>query len=350
MANKSRSTQADIARLAGVSQALVSYVVNNNPNVKIPEETRQRIQDAIKELEYVPNALARGLRSGQTKTIGLVVPDNSNPFFAEIARVIENLGFENGYSVILCNSDYELEKENAYVDVLLAKQADGVIFISSGGDKEISQKLQESHIPFVIVDREITGFQTDVVRMDYQLGGYLATKYLVKLGHQEIACITGSPRFLPNDQRLDGYYQALEEAGIPLNPSLVVQGDFRIQGGSVAMKHLLGLQNPPTAVFACNDLMAFGAIQVIRQNGLSIPKDISIIGYDDIPFAQAMDPSLTTVAQPVPEIAQSTMTSLLRQMKNKYPAGKPSMSRQIVIQPKLIIRESTAPRSNSNAG
>ena len=144
MANKSRSTQADIAKLAGVSQAMVSYVVNNNPNVKIPDETRQRILDAIKELEYVPNALARGLRSGQTKTIGLVVPDNSNPFFAEMARVIENLGFENGYSVILCNSDYELEKENAYVDVLLAKQADGVIFISSAEMKRSRRNCRKA--------------------------------------------------------------------------------------------------------------------------------------------------------------------------------------------------------------
>lgn len=349
MATKTRPTQADIAKLAGVSQAMVSYVVNNNPNVKIPEETRQRIQDAIKNLEYVPNALARGLRSGQTRTIGLVVPDNSNPFFAEIARIIENIGFENGYSVILCNSDYELDKENAYVDVLIAKQADGVIFISSGGDEEISQKLQESHIPFVIVDREISGFQTDIVRMDYQLGGYLATKYLIELGHQEIGCISGSPRFLPNDQRLDGYYQALKEAGVAVNPSLVVHGDFKIQGGNEAMKLLLETGRPPSAVFACNDLMAFGAIQAIRQHGLRIPQDISIIGYDDIPFAQAMDPSLTTIAQPLPEIAHSTMTALLRQMKTKNPSESPSSPRQIVIRPKLIIRDSTASRRSTHA-
>jgi LacI family transcriptional regulator len=345
---KSRSTQTDVARRAGVSQAMVSYVVNGNATVKIPDETRQRILEAMTELGYVPNALARGLRSGQTKTIGLVIPDNANPFFAEIARVIENIGFKNGFSVILCNSDYDLAKENAHVDVLLAKQVDGVIFCSSGGTSEAQQKLQDGNTPWVTIDHDISGLQTGSVLIDYQLGGTLATQHLLALGHQRIGCITGPTQFSSSSERLDGYRHALKKAGLKVDPALIVPGDFRIRGGESAMLALLKLKRPPTAVFAFNDLMAIGAMQGARIRGLQVPGDLSIVGFDDIPLAQALYPTLTTVAQPINEIARFVMEILLGQVQGTPGELAATSDNRVVLKPTLVVRDSTRPLNTSN--
>ncbi len=337
MTRTSRPTQTDIARRAGVSQAMVSYVVNGNEKVKIPDETRQRILAAMTELEYVPNALARGLRSGRTKTIGLIVPDNANPFFAEIARVIESIGFDNGFSVILCNSDYDLAKEDAHVDVLLAKQVDGVIFCSSGGTGEAQQKLRAGKTPLVTIDHDIAGLQTGSVRIDYQLGGQLATRHLLDLGHRRIGCITGPTQFTSSAERLDGYIKTLLEAGLRVDSALIVPGDFRIRGGEDAMLQLLRLPQPPTAVFAFNDLMAIGAMQGARIHGLQVPGDVSIVGFDDIPLAQALYPALTTIAQPISEIARIVMEVFLNQVE----ARSAKDADRFVLHPTLVVRDST---------
>lgn len=342
MSFKPRYTQADVAKRAGVSQAMVSYVVNNNPNVKIPAETRQRILEVMTELGYVPNSLARGLRSGQTRTIGLLVPDNSNPFFAEIARVIENLGFENDYSVILCNSDYNLLKENIYVDVLLAKQVDGVIFFPAGAQGEARQKLINSGTAFVVIDHDITGATSEPVKLDYLAGGYLATRHLLELGHRRIACLTGPAELSSSAERLAGYLQALAEAGCPSDPDLIVPGDFRIHGGAEAMLRLLKLPQPPSALFACNDLMAIGAIQATHSQGLRVPEDISIIGFDDIPLAQAVYPTLSTMAHPISEIARIAMGIFLQQVQGKSGDQPTRVGSQAVLQPQLVVRDSTS--------
>ncbi len=350
MSSKSRATQIDVARLAGVSQAMVSYVVNGSSAVKIPDETRQRIVEAMNALGYVPNALARGLRSGRTKTIGLVIPDNANPYFAEIARFIENIGFENGFSVILCNSDYDLDKENAHVDVLLAKQVDGVIFCSSGGTSEAQQKLRDGKTPWVTMDHDIAGLQTGSVLIDYQLGGYLATRHLLDLGHRRIGCITGPIQFSSSVERLDGYHQALLEAGHPVDPTLIIPGDFRIGGGEAAMLALLELELPPSAVFAFNDLMAIGAMQGARIRGLQVPGDVSIVGFDDIPLAQALYPTLTTVAQPMSEIARLVMEILLGQVRGKPGPFTATTDNRVVLNPGLVVRDSTCPPKTPSAG
>lgn len=338
MVQKVRSTQADVAKLAGVSQAMVSYIVNDNPNVTIPTETRQRILDAMSELGYVPNALARGLRSGQTKTIGLIVLDNTNPFIAELAHRIEDISFEKGYSAILCNSNYFVERENTYVEMLLAKQVDGVILIPSGDTEKVSQRLRESKTPFAIIGHDISGFQTDSITIDYQMGGYLATRHLLDLGHQKIGCITDPPPFT---ERVNGYYQALSEAGLPTDPELVVQGDFRITGGEVAATKLLKKENRPTAIFACNDLMAIGVVQAAHKLGIKIPDELSVVGFDDIPFVQAISPSLTTIVQPTFEIARIAMDMLFRQLLEKPEDNAAEGYSQLVLQPQLVIRNST---------
>lgn len=350
MSSKARATQIDVARLAGVSQAMVSYVVNGNGAVKIPDETRKRILEAMQTLGYVPNALARGLRSGRTKTIGLVIPDNANPFFAEVARFIENIGFENGFSVILCNSDYDLDKENAHVDVLLAKQVDGVIFCSSGGTSEAQQKLRDGKTPWVTLDHDISGLQTGSVLIDYELGGYLATRHLLDLGHDRIGCITGPTQFSSSTERLDGYRQALHEAGRSVDPTLIVPGDFRIRGGEAAMLALLKLDHPPSAVFAFNDLMAIGAMQGARIHGLQVPAEMSIVGFDDIPLAEALYPTLTTIAQPISEIARVVMMILLGQVQGGAGVPAPKAFNRVVLKPSLVVRASSCAPGPSNPG
>jgi LacI family transcriptional regulator len=340
MATKIRPTQSDVAKVAGVSQAMVSYVLNRNEVVKVPQETRQRIFEAVAQLGYVPNHLARSLRSGQTQTIGLVVPDNSNPFFAEVARLIEDVVFQHGNSVILCNSDGDAAKESAYVDVLIAKQIDGVIFISANGSIKALKELQGSGIPYVIADRDIKNVQADLVLVDNRAGAYLATRHLIELGFRKIVCITG-PHHTSSATRVEGYRRAYTEAGIAVDPRLIVPGDYHIEGGLAAMNRVLDAGSLPDAVFACNDLMAIGAMRAIRSHGLQIPQDISVVGFDDIPLAQAIDPQLTTVSQPVAEIVKEVTRLLFIRIQNKKDAAAQGEPVKIMLQPRLIVRGST---------
>ena len=332
------ATIKDVAERAGVSITTVSHVLNQTRFVS--EELRASVLAAMEELNYRPNVLARGLRRGETKTLGLVVPDNSNPFFAEIARIVEDVGFASGHSVILCNSDGQAEKEAAYIDVLIAKQVDGVIFIAAGSDPQHLEELTVAGIPVVVADREIPQDLADVVLVDNEQGGYEATRYLLDLGHRRIACIAGPSHLTPSADRVRGYHRALAEAGIAGEEGLVVPGDFRSHGGEAAMGHLLRLQAPPTAVLACNDLMAVGAMRAIGAAGLRIPEDISLIGYDNIDIASAVSPALTTVAQPIAALATEAANCLLGRIQSKK---RSEPRKRIVLATNLVIRDSCAP-------
>ncbi|MBC7260748.1 MAG: substrate-binding domain-containing protein, partial [Chloroflexi bacterium] len=272
--------------------------------------------------------------------IGLIVPDNSNPFFADVARAVETRGFEAGYSTILCNSDGQLEKELAYVNVLLAKQVDGVIFIAASSQSEHIMLLTEEQVPVVIADRQMPDAEVDVVLVDNYRGGYLATEYLISLGHHRIGCITGPSDTTPSADRVRGYKQALTSAGLPVDEDLIVRGDFRYASGISGAQKLLDLEKPPTAIFACNDVMAMAAMAAIREKGLSIPDDISIIGFDNIPQASFTSPPLTTVAQPIQDIGRIATDLLIERM-----SGSASLpSRRVVLDVKLVVRGSCAPR------
>ncbi len=329
------ATITDVARVAGVSITTVSHVINGTRFVR--DELKDRVLNAMRELNYRPNTLARGLRKGQTKTIGLIVPDNSNLFFAEIARFIEDVGYNNGYSVILCNSDNNLEKQRTYIEALVAKHVDGIVFISAGDSGEDLKVLIDAGIPIVVADREVSQTLADVVLVDNEHGGYIATKYLIDLGHQHIACIEGPSDLTPSAQRVLGYRRALSEIGLPIEADYSVSGDFRIPSGEAAMAKLLALPRPPSAVFVCNDMMAIGAIRAARDRGLSIPEAISIVGFDDIPLAPATFPALTTVAQPKMEIARVATELLIQRMQDQTP----NVERQcIVLEPELVLRDS----------
>ena len=331
------TTIKEVALRAGVSTATVSHVINNTRYVSDP--VRQRVQEAMEELGYRPNVFARSLRQGKTRTLGLILPDSANPFYAELGHALENAAFLRNYNVFLCNTGCSIERERTYFDLLLDKQVDGIILDTEEIDPhEIKNRLPEDY-PLVLVDRNFTEGIFDTVLTDNVLGGYLATRYLVELGHTHIACVTGPLNLLGAAQRLQGYQQALAESGIPAEPGLLDYGDFTAGSGHHAAQHLLSLPQPPTAVFVGNDMMAIGFLRSTIEMGRRIPEDISIIGYDDLELCQYLHPTLTTFAQPKGEIGETAIQLLLERIEDpKLPP------REILIPPRLIIRESTGIR------
>ncbi len=331
-------TIKEIAAYAKVSIATVSRVINESGYVSPDKE--QRVKDALKELNYTPNFAAKKLRSGKSNTIGLISPDNSNPFFAQLGRYIEDLCYEKDYNIILCDSDYSIEKENEYINILTQHQVDGIILVSSGNSE--NKSLVDSGIPFVTIDQDIKDNNGHCISINYEQGAYLAVSHLASFGHSRIACITGSLSSTIPKQRLTGYSQALYEAGIEIDESLIVKSDFRMEGGYNAMKDLLARKNPPTAVFAINDNMAIGAMHAIHEAGLRIPEDISVAGYDDIVFSAVMNPPLTTVSHPVSNLAKTILELLFVNMDRMNISKYAEMYvNSLSIKPELIVRKST---------
>jgi LacI family transcriptional regulator len=326
----------DVAERAGVSVTTVSHVINETRPVS--DELRQRVLAAIDELGYQPNVLARSLRRGETHTIGMIVPDSANPFFAELARGIEDTSFEHGYNLILCNSDGDLDKELIYADVLTEKQVDGILFVAAGVSTDHIRALQERRIPVVIVDREIPDVSVDQVLTDNARGGWLATRHLLELGHRCIGCITGPSDVTPSAERVTGYRQALSEGGIPLDEVLIVKGDFQYGSGYRAARQILARDDPPTAIFTCNDLMAVGAISAAVEMGRQVPVNLSVVGFDDVRLASFANPPLTTIVQPKYEMGVLATTMLLERMRNHD-----IPPRRRLLDTSLLIRQSTAP-------
>lgn len=256
------STIKDIAQRAGVSTATVSYVVNGTRFVS--PELRERVLTAITELDYRPNAVARSLRQKRTRTIGLIVPDNSNPFFAEVAKGVEDAGYEAGVSVILCNSDGSFERELRYLQTLRDKQVDGVILIATTPNADHLASVVEREIPVVVFYRRVPHLNVDTLVVDNHGGGVLATRHLIELGHAQIACVAPASTNSPSALRVAGFRRAMEEAGLTVDETLIYRGDNRFAGGQDGAEHLLGTGKPFTAVFAGNDVMAVGTIRTLQ--------------------------------------------------------------------------------------
>lgn len=328
-------TIRDVADVAKVSTTTVSHVINKTRFVEKP--TEQRVLKAINELGYMINGVARGLRSGRTNIIGLVLPDVSNPFFAEFARLIEDYGFETGYTVILCNSDNHIDKQRAYLNLLISTGVDGIIYISSGGDNESIDMLKKHHMPFVFADRELPEGISDTVLIDNEQGGYDATCHLIGRGHCEIACIIGPDNLAPSMDRQKGYMRALEDHGIRYNPDLVIKGNFDIRSGTDAFELMYARSVVPTAVFATNDMMAIGWIEAAQRRGYLIPNDISVVGFDNIQLSSLISPSLTTVAQPIEAISHQIIDLIIKRIST----SDVIKASRIVLKTSLIIRESS---------
>jgi LacI family transcriptional regulator len=324
----------EVAEKANVSVTTVSHVVNQTRFVA--PETEARVRQTMIDLNYRPNSLARSLRRGETKTIGLILPDSANPFFAESARLLEDFAFQQSYSLILCNSNGKLEKERRYTEVLFNKQVDGIIFMAAGDDTQSLQELIDRQLPVVVVDRILDHMDVDAVISDNLQSGRMAARYLIENGHSRISIIRGPSNVNPSAQRVTGFKQAMMEAGLSVDAEFEASGDFHPESGYRAARSLLQLSPPPTAIFACNDLMAIGALKAIREAGLSVPEDISLIGHDDIEMASYIQPALTTISQPVEELAATAIKLLLERIEQ--PGLAP---RRILLPNRLIVRQST---------
>lgn len=327
------STILDVARRAGVSVSTVSHVLNDTRYVS--EELRQRVLSAVDELGYQPNALARSLRMKRSHTIGMILPDNTNPYFAEIARSIEDASHRQGYSAILCNTDGDPAKELTYIQVLLEKQVDGIILVSVGGTGAQNALLQNS-TAVVMVDRADPLLYCDSVQVDNVQGGWLATRHLLDLGHRHIPCLGGPSTVVPSDGRVLGYRNAMCEIPEARAHIRVLEGDFHADSGYELTRMLLDESPMPTAIFACNDLMAIGAMRAIQERGLRIPQNISVVGFDDITLSRYITPPLTTIAQPKYKMGQLALQLLLERInEKKLPTRFP------VLECELIVRAST---------
>lgn len=330
------STIYEIAEKLGVSTATVSRALNNKGYVR--RELKEQILALAKEMGYVPNSLARGLVSGLTKVTALIVPDIANSFFALVARGVEDMAYEHGYSLIICNTDGLESKERKYVRIARERQVDGIIFIGSIASKAYLRDLVQAGVPIVIADRYVDGLNVDMVLNDNLKGAKDAVSHLIRLGHQAVATIRGPQDTKPGIDRYVGYVEAMQEHFLEILPEWVQDGDFKERSGYEAAKRLLALSERPTAIFASNDLMALGALTAIEEAGLRVPHDIAVVGYDDIPLASRVRPKLTTVAQPKYELGQRAMDRLIRRLSESGSESKPET---MVLQPRLVIRDSS---------
>jgi LacI family transcriptional regulator len=327
----------DVALRANVSVTTVSHVVNGTRFVS--EDARSRVEEAIRTLGYVPSAVARSLKHNTTQSFGVLIPNNSNPYFAEIIRGVEERCYSAGYNLILCNSNDDAGRQANYLKVLTEKRVDGLIFVASGSELEVASMLADVRMPLVLLDREVPSLECDLVEVDHTAGGEMATRHLIELGHPKVACISGPPGLSPSSQRRAGWKRALAAAGIDRHEGDLVRGDFTARGGYLAMQTLLKRAQRPTAVFACNDLMAIGALAASHEAGIDVPDALSIVGFDDIALAAFSNPPLTTIAQPKVKIGTLAAELLLERVQTERAEPK-----RIILEPELVRRGSTAAR------
>lgn len=323
------ATIRDVARAANVSTSTVSHVINDTRFVS--PDTRERVLEAMAALNYSPNRLARSLRNNETLTIGVLLPNSANPFFAEILLGVEEACFDLGYNLIMGNANDDPERELSYLQVLLSRQVDGILLISTGAHRQSIALLSSHQTPVVVVDRRTNIEAVDEIFTANKHGGLLATSYLLRLGHRRIGCITGPSFLTPSAERVAGYHDALAAAGIRAHHEWLVNGDFQHASGYQAGMKLLRLPEPPTAIFACNDLMAVGAMYAIHEAGLRVPDDLSIVGFDDISLASYTIPRLTTVAQPARRIGGLAIERLIARIQGEeVPAFHEKLPVQLV--------------------
>jgi len=330
-----KPTIYDVAQAAGVSIATVSKVINGTG--RISDKTRKHVTDIMQQLKYQPSMVASALTGKRTYTVGLTLPDLANPFFAEIARAVEDRGHEYGFNVFICSTDNDQEREIKYFTLLTQKRVDGVIVATRTEKDLFLKKLFQQHIPIAIITGEMPALAVDTVMVDDYLGGYQAGKHLIELGHRRIAVLAEDAGALSNRERIRGCHQALAAAGIQPDEQLVEVGGFTVGGGKEATSRLLELAEPPTAIFACNDLLAIGAIQAARERGMQLPQQLSVVGFDNTILATIIDPPLTTIAQPIQEIGRQAMDLLVQEIK-----GEKSAKQRVVLMPELVVRGSTA--------
>ncbi len=333
-------TMKEIAELAGVSVNTVSRALNGKSEIN--EQTSERIKKIAKELNYTPNSIAASLASKKTKIIGLITSDICDPFHAQQARGVEDVAKKNGYSVILLNTDEFPAAELEAINTLRSIRVAGIILTSVFPGTQHIEVLKNQQVPLVLLNRKLSEIDTDYVINDNFKGSYEATSHLIRLGHKRIAILLGPSRITSVSDRYAGYIKAMKEANLEILDELIIYSEnLKPESGELLTDRLLSCDPRPTAIFAYCDTLAFGAYSAIRKRGLSIPKDIAVVGYDDIPFASVFEIPLTTVAQPAYEMGASACKIILDRIKMRSGRAESfNKTRQIVFEPHLVIRKS----------
>ena len=338
--NKTHATVTimDVAAHAGVSYSTVSRVVNDYEFVKTA--TREKVQKAMEELGYVANLKARSLAGGRSNMIGLLVFDLENSYFTEVVRGIDAEVSRLNYDMVISTTHQRLDREQAYVTQLASGMVDGLIIMLPQNIESWLEPLQQRQTPYVLIDHESRLGQGHVIRTTNRRGAREATDYLLDLGHRQIGLVTGTPTVQSGKERIEGFHRALADRQLAANPELIVQGDFDEASGFAAGLQLLQRPSPPTAIFALNDAMAIGVLEAAEKVGLSVPDELSILGFDDIPEASYIRPQLTTVRQPQREIGRTATRLLVDLIEHKEAR---SDLETVTLNTELIIRKSTGP-------
>lgn len=328
-------TLEDVAREADVSVSTVSRVFNDPDKVR--PDTRERVQNAVDALGYQPSRVARRLRlkDGKASLLGLVIPDIQNPFFADVTRGVEDVARDHDYALILTNSDEDPERQRVAVDTLTTEEVDGAIVPPVSDDDPAVKRLVESDVAVVCVDRHLKNTRVDTILSDNRRGAYEAVTHLIELGHERIGFIGGVPRISTLTERREGYEAALRDHGLPVDPALIKEGEARRERGTFFTNELLDLDTPPTALFTGNNMTTLGALAALHVRGVRVPADMALVGYDDVPWAMALNPPPTVVDQPGYEIGRRAAEILIKRLAN--PNQSPTV---VTLQPRLIVRRS----------
>ena len=340
------SNMKQIADLAGVSLGTVSHVLNDSARVREP--LRKRVLEAVEALGYQPSQLARGLRRDKTNMLGMVIPDVTNPFFPAVVRGAEDVAFANGYRLVLCNTDNDHQKELAHLNELRTYLPSGLIVIpSSFSDLTVqAERYRRAGTAVVCIDRLPKRWNGDSVTVANEQGAYAATRHLIQIGHERLAAITGPLHLTNARQRLEGFRRALHESKLTVAPEYVHETTFDRAGGYSKGRLILKLLPRPTAIFAGNDMIALGVIQAIRELGLNCPEDVSVMGFDDLDFAELISPSLSSVSQSGYQLGATAAHILMDRLK-----GDDGSPKHFVLETQLKIRDSVTPptsRESSN--
>lgn len=330
------ATLSDVAVEAGVSPTAVSRYLNHR--IELPQATRDRIDAAIAKLDYRPNLLARRLSTGRAEAIGLVTPDIANPFFAELAAAVERQAHEHGYGVYISSTQGHADNEINAIRRMADSHVDGLIMTTNRVDDGTLAALLAGRDNVILLDEDIPGVSVPRIFVENEAGSYAATRHLLEMGHTDIALVGGPPNVMSVTERLAGFSRAMAEAGLPTRPGWILLGDYTRDHGAAAAIVLLEQPHRPTAILACSDYIALGVGQTVRRKGLTIPGDLSLVGFDDMAFAELVHPALTTIRQPVSEMGRLAVSYLLALIEGHQPP--PPQTRLPVD---LIMRNSVAP-------
>jgi LacI family transcriptional regulator len=331
-----KPTLKEVAEKAGVSLGMAGRVLGNYGSFS--PVSKEKVEQAAKALNYIPNSIARSLRTEHTKTIGVLISDLTTLFWTTLVRGIEDSAEKAGYSVILCNNDETSEKEQEYLSTLFERNVDGLIVSPTPGSHAYIKKLARADVPIVLVDRHIKGLDVPTVQSDNKQGAFEAVNHLIGLGHERIGVITGIPGIETSELRFEGYAEALHRHKIPPRKTLVKEG-YYMQGKAFdAAVSLLKMKNRPTALFVCNEQMLIGTILAIRKLELRVPNDIALVGYDDTAWGSFIEPPLTTVRQPSYTMGMVAFENLLMEIRGGSQGKRHKET--VILKPELIVRES----------